>query len=183
MFTSRSLDCILLSSVGQCANIADRASSPWWNRHIKSFASRQIETYERELGWLFEAYKLDEQTEASHPSAVYWSFRMAAAAGFIDLSNISPGCAHKPVADFAIGDDSYAPTTQPFQWYWIPPPPTPVPTFAPTVTPPLIKDDTSFVYGSAAMGILVALSAIIGRIYGGATQQGYAPIPQGPTGV
>ena len=45
---------------GQCDNIAMRASSPWWHDHTKSFAMRQISTYERNsMGWVFDTYKMD----------------------------------------------------------------------------------------------------------------------------
>jgi hypothetical protein len=105
---------------GQCNRIATRAASPWWQRHTKSFAMRQIATYERELGWAFQTYKLDDAAEAADPSAVYWSFRLAVEAGLIDLLTEAPdACLHKPASDYALGDDTYAPTPAP--QFWIPP--------------------------------------------------------------
>jgi len=103
---------------GQCDRLASRHSSPWWQRHSRSFAMRQLGTYERELGWAFAAYKLDSQAMA-HPSAAYWSFEEAVAQGLIDLSSTEDACAHYPAADYILGDDTVAPSPQP-SW-WVPP--------------------------------------------------------------
>lgn len=92
---------------GQCRDIASRLESPWWNRHIQSFAMRQISTAERELGWAFWTYKLDSKVEASEPSSYFWSFRLAASKGFIDKSFYGrrDACLYAPVSDWEVGDD------------------------------------------------------------------------------
>lgn len=92
---------------GQCRDIASRLDSPWWNRHIKSFAMRQISTAERELGWAFWTYKLDSKVEATEPSSYFWSFRLAAKKGFIDKSFYGrrDACLYAPIADWETGDD------------------------------------------------------------------------------
>jgi hypothetical protein len=91
---------------GQCRDVASRLTSPWWNRHIKSFAMRQIATAERELGWAFWTYKMDATVEATDPSAYFWSFRLAAKKGFIDKSFYGrrDACTYAPVDDFVLGD-------------------------------------------------------------------------------
>lgn len=98
---------------GQCDDISSRLESPWWKRHITSFAMRQINTYERELGWAFWTYKLDSELEESHPSANFWSFRLAAKRGYIltDDFDKTDHCQHTPVADYVLGDDAPAPET------------------------------------------------------------------------
>jgi hypothetical protein len=96
---------------GQCRDIASRLDSPWWKDHITSFGMRQITTYERELGWAFWTYKLDDVAEKSDPSSHFWSFRLAAKAGFIETDNFGKGkdyCKFAPPADYALGDDAYA---------------------------------------------------------------------------
>lgn len=91
---------------GQCKNIGERLSSPWWDKHIKSFAMRQISTYERELGWAFWTYKLEENIEDSQPSAYFWSYRLAVEKGYVDKSFFGnrDACLYAPIADFHEGD-------------------------------------------------------------------------------
>jgi hypothetical protein len=91
---------------GQCRDIASRLESPWWVRHIKSFAMRQIATAERELGWSFWTYKLDTIVEATEPSSYFWSFRLAAKKGFVDKSfyGRKDACLFAPTADYQLGD-------------------------------------------------------------------------------
>lgn len=64
---------------GQCDHIALRSKDPWWKDHIRSFAHRQMDVYERELGWAFWAYKLDDHAETTALSAPLWSFRLVRA--------------------------------------------------------------------------------------------------------
>jgi len=78
---------------GQCKNIASRAGDPFWTAHIKSFAMRQIATFEHELGWSFWTYKLSPVAQAD-PSGAYWSFSKAVAAGFIDTNYPTDYCDH-----------------------------------------------------------------------------------------
>lgn len=81
---------------GQCDRISSRAASPWWNRHLKSFAMRQLATYEAELGWVFWTFKLDAQADKD-PSAAYWSYRLAVQRGLIVPSSFGGGeCDHYP---------------------------------------------------------------------------------------
>src|SRR3546814_847059 len=70
---------------GQCDRIEERLTSDWWKDHIASFAQRQIAMYERELGWSFWTWKVDEVGETK-PSAVWWSFRLAVEMGYIDTT-------------------------------------------------------------------------------------------------
>jgi hypothetical protein len=51
-----------------------------WHARGRSFAHRQMDTYERELGWSFWAWKLDDQAEADALSARLWSFRLVSMA-------------------------------------------------------------------------------------------------------
>ena len=137
---------------GQCNNIEEREGSGWWQRHTKSFAMRQIDTYERELGWVFFTYKLDDVTEATNPSAAYWSFKKAVQYGLIDLSTPSHACAHKPESDFFMGDATYPPSTSKPIYYWIPPQPTFLPTLAPVLP--------AAVSGSSILSSLLVIAAI-----------------------
>jgi hypothetical protein len=92
---------------GQCRDLASRLESPWWIRHIKSFAMRQIATAERELGWSFWTYKLDTKVEATEPASYFWSFRLAAKKGFVDKSFYGrrDACLYAPVSDWELGDE------------------------------------------------------------------------------
>jgi hypothetical protein len=91
---------------GQCKSVGERLDSPWWDRHIKSFAMRQISTYERELGWAFWTYKLEEHIEDSQPAAYFWSYRLAVNKGYVDKSFFGnrDACLYAPIDDFALGD-------------------------------------------------------------------------------
>lgn len=46
---------------GQCDNIEEREGNSWWTEHTLSFAMRQIAMYEREMGWSFWTWKLEDQ--------------------------------------------------------------------------------------------------------------------------
>jgi hypothetical protein len=95
--------------VGQCNHLQERTSSSYWKTHTTSFAMRQIYTFERELGWSFWAWKLSDYAEQNNPpSSWYWSFRLAAEKGFIDLLNVpllDTACLYFPVDDYAIAGD------------------------------------------------------------------------------
>ncbi|CAN0391788.1 unnamed protein product, partial [Ectocarpus sp. 13 AM-2016] len=43
---------------GQCDHLKEREESSWWSEHTRSFAMRQIDRYEREMGWAFWTWKL-----------------------------------------------------------------------------------------------------------------------------
>jgi hypothetical protein len=167
---------------GQCSHIAERASSGWWKRHTKSFAMRQIDTYERELGWAFWSWKLDDVSESYDPSAVYWSFRLAHSQGLINLdeatagSDIGGACAHKPDSDFFMGDLTYSPTQEPTIYYWIPPAPTPAPTPFGTiaVVPSLQSGISASLLGFA--GLLLVYWALKACVCSRRSANGYSAI-------
>lgn len=46
---------------GQCNNLAEREGSSWWTEHTRSFAMRQMGMFEREMGWSFWTWKLEDQ--------------------------------------------------------------------------------------------------------------------------
>lgn len=52
---------IRFADYGQCNNLEERADSSWWTEHTRSFAMRQMGMYEREMGWSFWTWKLEDQ--------------------------------------------------------------------------------------------------------------------------
>jgi len=68
---------------GQCKNLKERVGNKWWNEHKKSFAYRQMQVAERELGWFFWTWKTGYGAEAD-PSNANWSYKAAVEAGIID---------------------------------------------------------------------------------------------------
>jgi len=90
--------------VGQCDHLDLRIGSSYWQEHTRSFAMRQIATFERELGWSFWTWKLSDWAEEKNaPSSWYWSFRLASEMGFIDLMNstlLDDICLHAPPDDY-----------------------------------------------------------------------------------
>jgi hypothetical protein len=141
---------------GQCGRLDERVNSPWWHRHQRSFAARQLAGYETGLGWTFDAWKLyqedpDTSSLLDEPAKLY-ALKNVAAAGLFpsllhkDASKLKLACLNNPEPDFALGDDTLAPTPGPPPdcgngwWnyetqqcdYWIPPPP--CPTAAPIPT-------------------------------------------------
>eukprot|EP00158_Paraphelidium_tribonemae_P000480 Partr_v1_DN22528_c0_g1_i2_m28228 putative Glucan 1,3-beta-glucosidase len=87
---------------GQCNHVAERLTDSWWTSHIRSFASRQIAVFEKEMGWSFWCWKLDEQAMKSDPSAAFWSFKLAVHKGYIDTRYPSDACMHPPAEDWAV---------------------------------------------------------------------------------
>eukprot|EP01061_Rhynchopus_euleeides_P017503 TRINITY_DN290_c1_g1_i1.p2 TRINITY_DN290_c1_g1~~TRINITY_DN290_c1_g1_i1.p2 ORF type:complete len:657 (+),score=287.77 TRINITY_DN290_c1_g1_i1:65-1972(+) len=71
---------------GQCRDDAlrNRTSSPWWQDHMKSFANRQMYTFEQQLGWSFWTWKVDD-TAKKDPSSNWWSFTQAYQQGYITV--------------------------------------------------------------------------------------------------
>lgn len=98
---------------GQCDRIARRSTDPWWKDHIRSFAHRQMDVYERELGWSFWTYKLDKHAETTAESAPLWSFRLAVKEGYIDTSYPPHACRYDPVADWQDKAPTAAPASKP----------------------------------------------------------------------
>jgi hypothetical protein len=136
---------------GQCGRFNETIESDWWHRHRKSFAERQLASFETGVGWTFDAWKLykeDPRTvDVIDQPAKLWTLKNVAAAGLLpSLTDPAPGqlgCLIPPINDVALGDDTLAPTAGPPPacdggwWseekgkcdYWIPP--TPCPTSAP----------------------------------------------------
>ena len=136
---------------GQCGRFNKTIDSDWWRRHRKSFAERQLASFETGLGWTFDAWKLykedPKRVDVIDEPAKLWALKNVAAAGLMpSLTDPSPaqyGCLIPPINDVILGDDTMAPTAGPPPacdggwWseekgkcdYWIPP--TPCPTSAP----------------------------------------------------
>lgn len=89
---------------GQCNNFDQREKSSWWTEHTRSFAGRQLAMYEREMGWAFWTWKLEDHAEKHEPAAKYWSFHLAVEHGFIDTKYPTDACLHPPATDWAKGD-------------------------------------------------------------------------------
>jgi len=68
---------------GQCKNLKARVGNMWWNEHKRSFAYRQMQMAERELGWFFWTWKTGYGAEID-PSNANWSFRAAVDAKIIE---------------------------------------------------------------------------------------------------
>ena len=122
---------------------------------------RQIDTYERELGWVFLTYKMSASAE-QNPSALYWSFRKAVESGLIDMAAHSDGCLHFPTADFFLGDNTLAPTAEPPTWHEDYASTTSRPTLVPGTAVPIIKDSKSFLFGLFVAVLLFWLYVISG---------------------
>lgn len=59
---------IRFADFGQCNNLEDRDGSSWWTEHTRSFAMRQMGMYEREMGWSFWTWKLEDQLGEPPPT-------------------------------------------------------------------------------------------------------------------
>ena len=176
---------------GQCDRFDETIASPWWKRHRKSFAARQVFAYERGLGWSFAAWKLHGGDDSASDGEIddpakLLSFKDVAAAGLMpSLKKDSPAalaCLNGPELDFILGDETEAPTPGPPPdcgngwWnfttsqcdYWIPPP------------PPKCEPSASGhrELGLAALGGAVG-TAIVGAIVLkiGGRRSGYSPLP------
>jgi len=68
---------------GQCKNLEARVSNSWWNDHKRSFAYRQMQMSERELGWFFWTWKTGYGAEKD-PNNANWSFKAAVEAKIIE---------------------------------------------------------------------------------------------------
>eukprot|EP01129_Flabellula_baltica_P001002 TRINITY_DN10927_c0_g1_i1.p1 TRINITY_DN10927_c0_g1~~TRINITY_DN10927_c0_g1_i1.p1 ORF type:complete len:589 (-),score=108.55 TRINITY_DN10927_c0_g1_i1:36-1802(-) len=69
---------------GQCKHLQERIGDPFWVEHLNSFASRQMEMAERELGQFFWTWKTGPKAK-SDPSNGYWSFVDAVDMGYITV--------------------------------------------------------------------------------------------------
>lgn len=138
---------------GQCNRFDETENSDWWEAHRKSFAEKQIFSYEKGLGWSFSAWKLYGETHvgAMDSPAKLLSLQDVSAAGLLpplDSVSSSLACLNPPASDFVLGDDTLAPSPGPPPdcgngwWnfdlqaceYWIPP------TLAPTEACPECPD-------------------------------------------
>lgn len=52
--------CGRFADYGQCDNLANRENNSWWIERTRSFAARQMSMYEREMGWVFWTWKLED---------------------------------------------------------------------------------------------------------------------------
>jgi hypothetical protein len=105
---------------GQCDRFDETVGSGWWARHRESYAARQLFAAERGLGWSFATWKLyDEDDDAGviDSPAKLLSLKDVVAAGlFPNLKKEFPAksaCLNPPVNDFALGDETLAPTPAP----------------------------------------------------------------------
>eukprot|EP00804_Cyclotella_cryptica_P003516 CCRYP_002139-RA/>CCRYP_002139-RA protein AED:0.33 eAED:0.33 QI:190/1/1/1/1/1/3/1265/565 len=184
---------------GQCDRFDETIGSGWWERHRKSLASRQLFTYSKGLGWSFSGWKLyeDENPGVIDSPAKLLCLRDVASAGLFpsltsDSKSEAMSCLNGPVADFALGDATLAPTLAPPPdcgngwWnfttkkcdYWIPPPPTPSPTEKPTMPCPSCEEVSNMaLVQSAAAGAVVALvlNWAVKKMFG--RHDGYETLP------
>ena len=87
-------------NIGQCNRMNDRLNSIYWKQRYQSFAYKQMNIYEKELGWIFWTWKLSNYAETNElPSAYYWSLSLAINNGYIDLfdrDSIEKSCNYDP---------------------------------------------------------------------------------------
>ena len=87
-------------NIGQCNRMNDRLNSTYWKQRYQSFAYKQMNIYEKELGWIFWTWKLSNYAERNElPSAYYWSLSLAIDNGYIDLfdrNSIEKSCNYDP---------------------------------------------------------------------------------------
>jgi hypothetical protein len=153
--------------------------------------ARQLTSFERGLGWTYPAWKLYDDDADSlgflNTPAKLKSLKHVAAAGLLpslfDSAPAQLACLNPPVADFALGDDTVAPTASPPPacdggWYdfetkkcayWVPPPPTGAPTPCPEmpdaeVCPPCPKHATVCPEPSA-LGASLAVPGLGGNVH------------------
>jgi hypothetical protein len=185
---------------GQCGRFDETVNSGWWHRHRQSLAARQLFAYERGLGWSFAAWKLygDEEEEAGvidTPEKLLSLKDVVAAGLFPDLTHFSPAhsaCLNPPENDFALGDDTLAPTAGPPPdcgdgwWnyetsqcdYWVPPP---EPTLGSTMAscPDCDGYSTSGLIKAGAAGSILTLLCVFmyAKTFGNSKQDEYSQIP------
>jgi hypothetical protein len=152
-------DAAKFKDYGQCGRLDETVDSHWWYVHRRSMIARQLTSFEKGLGWTYPAWKLFGDDDATSlgildTPAKLKSLKHIAAAGILpSLLEDSPpaqlACLNPPLADFALGDDTVAPTAAPPPacdggWYdveekkcayWVPPPPTAAPTPCPSMPP------------------------------------------------
>jgi len=188
-------DCALAGSdgfhdVGQCDRFNETVLSPWWHRTRVDWLQRQSATYEHASGYTYAAWKLYDNTadELEHPAQLL-ALSDLEAADLIDTHN-PLACLNPPVADFALGDETVAPTAGPPPdcgngwWnysinnctYWVPPA-----TDAPT---PFVADfddemDSPVTLAFLVLGVFIGLA--VGLIWKAPHRKGYETIPSSTT--
>eukprot|EP01064_Diplonema_japonicum_P027115 TRINITY_DN388_c5_g1_i1.p1 TRINITY_DN388_c5_g1~~TRINITY_DN388_c5_g1_i1.p1 ORF type:complete len:636 (+),score=137.71 TRINITY_DN388_c5_g1_i1:65-1972(+) len=86
-------------NAGQCRpnDLKNRLDSLWWDVHYQNFATKQIFTYEKQLGWSFWCYKVDTMAQQD-PSSNWWSMSQAFKKGYITVpyntNSYLGGCAN-----------------------------------------------------------------------------------------
>ncbi|KAI2489801.1 hypothetical protein MHU86_24795 [Fragilaria crotonensis] len=103
---------------GQCNRFDETENSDWWAAHRKSFAEKQIFSYEKGLGWSFSAWKLygEKHVGVIDSPAKLLSLKDVSAAGLLpplDGASTSLACLNPPASDFVLGDDTLAPSPGP----------------------------------------------------------------------
>jgi hypothetical protein len=191
-------DCITRNSnefvdYGQCDRLNETIGSSWWHRHRKSFAERQLFSYEHGLGWSFAAWKLYDEGKPTgfiEKTAQLLALRDVTEAGLMPSlkkpSKYHGACLNPPVSDFELGDRTLSPTPGPppdcgngwwnFETlqcdYWIPPEtkvPSEGPTWAPTELPTPVLPDTSYTRSATTLQLgLAAGSGAIAALFLGA---------------
>ena len=151
-------------------------------RHRQSLASRQLFSYSLGIGWSFTAWKLYDDSGADYNNtgiidvpARLLCLRDVVDAGLMpSLKNVRKSgmaCLNGPKDDFAMGDETSAPTPSPPPdcgngwWnsatlqcdYWVPPPPTPQPTMAPAIYARMVAP---WAVGGAVVAFLVSCLAM-----------------------
>ena len=174
---------------GQCNRFDETENSDWWEAHRKSFAEKQIFSYEKGLGWSFSAWKLYGETRVGvmDSPAKLMSLKDVSAAGLlpsIDGTSTSLACLNPPASDFVQGDDTLAPSPGPPPdcgngwWnfdlqaceYWVPPTP------APTMACPTPLTNTVLAQAAAGGGAVALLLGFVGlRLFG--RSGGYTTLP------
>ena len=182
---------------GQCGRFEETIDSPWWHRHRKSFAARQVFAYERGLGWSFATWKLhgdgssDDTSGVIDTPAKLLSLRDVAAAGLMPSlkkeSVASFACLNGPEPDFILGDETLAPTPGPPPdcgngwWnfttskcdYWIPPPPPKCEPSDDMIAPSHKALGLAALGGAAGTAII---GAVVLKLFGG-RRGGYSELP------
>ena len=177
-------DCYLSSEkgfmdYGQCNRFDETIHSGWWERHRQSLASRQLFSYSLGVGWSFTAWKMYDDSSGAADSdksiidvpAKLLCLRDVVDAGLMpslkSLRKSGMACLNGPKDDFAMGDETLAPTPSPPPdcgngwWnsttlqcdYWVPPPPTPPPTMAPAMYARMVAP---WAVGGAVVAFLVS---------------------------
>jgi len=189
---------------GQCDRFKETLTSGWWEHHRRSLASRQLFAYSKGIGWSFSGWKLIGDKKGGKERGIktpanLLCLRDVAAAGLMppldSTSEVELSCLNGPVADFMMGDETYAPTPMPIDceslggwWdesigncaYWIPPEPTMSPTDKPTMPCPSCDGlSTSTMIMVSAGGAVVALLLqwLYQKVIGGRNGGRYQSLP------